>query len=186
MSARASISTTVFSKAYLARVWESRHQLQDYERRGFAQFFYLTVCGHVESVLALVIKRRLNSIRFMLSWEKLGPVEFKDGDQLHLCALKPVVESLVQVVEALKVDADSAPLRKLIELFGRVFPQALKDVVGADLYDDLIALADLRNLFAHGRDLVMEFEDPFGGQGSLERNQLRIPAERLHRAGIIE
>ena len=184
-AARVSISTTTFSKAYLARAWSSRNQLQDYERRGFAQFFYLTICGHVEAILAAVIKRRLSSIRHLTNWNTLVPVELRDDNGLHHCPVTPVVESLVQILKATDVEADSAPLSTLLRLFGRVFPQPLRDVLGSELQKDLMALAALRNLFAHGRDLIMEFDNLTKGQGILEGNPLEKPAQRLHKASII-
>lgn len=48
---KAFISTSLFSKSFLAKAWEARNELLDYEKRGFAQFVYLTICGHIESVL---------------------------------------------------------------------------------------------------------------------------------------
>lgn len=185
MGPRIYISTTVYSKAYLTRMWESRHHLKEYERRGFAQFFYLTICSHVESRLASVIKTRLGSIRSMLDWRKIDPVRFHDNETVHTCPVTPIVESLMRILEAMGKEADTAPLIKLTELFKRTFPQPLQGVLGEELNLDLQALMGLRNLFAHGRDLVMEFEGLSGGAGSLEGNPLQKPAERLHKAGII-
>src|SRR5437867_1633294 len=107
---RTSISTTIYSEAYLTVAWKARGQLQDYERRGFGQFVYLTVCAHLESVIAELIQRRLLSIRHMLNWEAVPPKRYKKEDQLHHCDLKPIVDSLMRILT--KVDKDShVPLK---------------------------------------------------------------------------
>lgn len=185
MTARAWISTTTFSKAYLLVAWKSRDQLKEYERRGFAQFFYLTICGHVEGLLASVIKSRLHSIN-MLRWYPIPPMQVEDGDTVHSCPFDPVVESMERIISTLGDEIDSAPLAKLIELHSKVFPQALSDIVGSDLHQDLLALAYLRNLFAHGRDLFMKFDNAFAGKATLDKNPLQLPAQRLQAAKIIK
>lgn len=189
MTARAWISTTTFSRAYLLVAWKSRDQLKEYERRGFAQFFYLTICGHVEGLLASVIKSRLDSIK-MLRWHPIPPMQIKDGDTVHSCSFDPVVESMERIISTLSDDTESAPLARLIDLHSRVFPQPLSDIVGSDLHQDLNALASLRNLFAHGRDLFMKFDmkfdDPLAGKATLDKNPLQLPAQRLQAAKIIK
>lgn len=64
-------------KAYLAKAWAVRAELTDYERRGFAQFFYLTVCGHLEAVLVAHIKARLFSMS-AFKWHNAPNMKFKD------------------------------------------------------------------------------------------------------------
>jgi hypothetical protein len=90
--------------------------------------------------------------------------------------------------DTLELDVNSAPLCKLIESFNNIFPENLKNLIGADLDSDIRALANLRNLFAHGRNLMMEFEvsDSFTLKGTLDSNQLKLPAERLYKAGLIK
>ncbi|MBD2086540.1 hypothetical protein H6F52_16405 [Coleofasciculus sp. FACHB-542] len=186
MSSRVKISTSIFSKAYLAVAWKSRNELTDYERRGFAQFFYLTICGHIESLLSSIIKVRINSIRYMVRWEAVPPMQFNDGGQIHHCELKPVIDSVLQIVSLVAKDTENAPLNKLFELYSKVFSQSLKEITGKDLYEDLDALASLRNLFAHGRDLFIEFDGPFPDKATLDNNPLQKPAQRLFKAGIIK
>lgn len=67
-----------------------------------------------------------------------------------------------------------------------MFSQSLKEVVGKELHEDLTALASLRNLFAHGRDLFIEFDAPFAEKATLDKNPLQKPAQRLHQVGIIK
>jgi len=52
----------------------------------------------------------------------------------------------------------------------------------------LLALASLQNLFAHGRDFFLDFENPFNvpAYASLDLNPIQRPALRLHAAGIIK
>lgn len=187
---RSSISTNTFSKAFLSKAWEARSELLDYEKRGFAQFFYLTICGHAESLLASIITTRLLFIRTdtAINWGTLPSMQYQNNDVAHECPVEPVIASIKQIANSLKNETDSAPLSKLFALHDRTFPQKLKDIVGAELWADLDALASLRNLFAHGRDLIMDFDvdENFGFKGILDGNALMKPAQRLLKAGIIK
>jgi hypothetical protein len=185
---RTFISTNTFSKAFLSKAWEARNDLLDYEKRGFAQFFYLTICGHAESLLAKIITTRLLFIHTLVHWEELPPMPYENDDVTQTCSLEPVITSIKQIAKSLERETESASLNKLIELHGRTFPQKLKEIVGAKLSADLDALASLRNLFAHGRDLIMDFDidENFDFKGTLDGNILKHPAQRLHEAGIIK
>ena len=185
---RASISTSTFSKSFLAKAWDARKELLDYEKRGFAQFFYLTLCSHIESELAFTITRRLHFISRIVRWEDIPLMKWKNQEIEQECPLDPIIQSLKQITRRLEADVESAPLSKLIELFGRVFPESLRVILGPELFDDMDSLATLRNIFAHGRNLTMEFEgeDWSSLKGTLDGNALKKPAERLYRAGVIK
>ena len=185
MPARLSISTTTYSKAYLAVAWKTRSELQDYERRGFGQFMYLTMCAHMEGVIEALIRNRLHSITHMVKWESLPPMQMKDGKHVQLYDLTPVYESLLNIVGEVKNESRNAPLAKLIQRYNMMFSLPIREVVGKDLYEDLQALAALRNLFAHGREFFLEFEDPFEAHASLDANPVQQATLRLHQAGII-
>lgn len=185
---RASIPTSNYSKSFLAKAWEARNELSDSERRGFAQFLYVTLCGHIESKLAAQIKHRLLLINLAIRWDSLPPMRWINHGVEEECSVAPLVQSIQQIFGRLEEEAETAPLQRLIEIFGRIFPEGLRDVLGADLFEDLDAVAKIRNVFAHGRDLVMEFEgtDEAPMKGTLDRNALKKPAVRLYTAGIIK
>ncbi|SRR6266496_1125074 len=186
MRSRIGISTTVYSKRYLAVAWKNRAALEDYERRGFGQFVYLTICAHLEGVLAELIRKRLQSIRHMVRWEKLPPMNLTVGKQQHACDVKPIYESLFRLLDSLADKSHTAPLNRLMEHYDILFSPALREVVGKNLHEDLTALAQLRNLFAHGREFFLEFDGPFDGHATLDANPIQAPALRLHRVGIIK
>ena len=186
MNLRTSISTSTFSKAYLAPAWEQRAGLEDYERRGFVQFVYLTICGHLEDTLAQTIKKRCHSIKHLLQWDRLPPKEYRNNGVDQKCDQQPVWKSLLGLIGELERETLTAPLGKLIQLYNRCFDNSLKTVVGNDLYADLDAIASLRNLFAHGRNLYFDSDginlaDPI----TLDSNPIQKPALRLHAMGII-
>lgn len=185
---RISISTSRFNKSFLAKAWEARKDLLDYERRGFAQFFYLTLCSHIESELAHTITRRLRFITRIVRWDALPPMKWQNGDTEGVCSLDPIVQSVQHIAKRLEADVETAPLARLVDLFARVFPESLRDVLGPDLYGDMESLSVLRNLFAHGRNLTMELEgeDHSTSKGTLDGNPLKKPAATLRRAGIIK
>ncbi|MBU1426288.1 MAG: hypothetical protein KKH12_13995 [Gammaproteobacteria bacterium] len=189
MAARTSSPTISNSKSFLAKAWEARKELLDKEKRGFAQFFYLTLCGHIESELSKVICLRLFFIRRGVNWEDAPPVIHSDNGTDQECSNGPLAASIRQMAEKLEAEVESAPLLRLIDIFSRVFPENLQDILGSELSKDMLALGAIRNVFAHGRNLIMDFEDGEdlnSFKGTLDRNPLQKPAERLKLAGIIE
>ena len=183
---KASISSSTFGKAFLVKAWEARDELLEYERHGFAQFFYITTCAHIESVLINCIKIRLYSIG-NFKWETEDPCKFDINKKVHLCPFDPIISSIRHIASSLEDSIENAPLSKLIKVYNDVFPETLSSVVGKELKKDLDALAKLRNIFAHGRDIFIEFEneDPSNLKGTLDDNPLQYPAQRLQAAGII-
>ena len=171
------------SHAFLSRMWLDRNSLSAVERKGFVQFFYLTLCGHTESVIAEVIRTRISDARVAIRPDTVPPLKFKSGERLELVSSAPLVESVLQIALALSREAQSAPLSKLIELVSKVFPGKLRDAIGAATYDDLNALAALRNLFAHCRDIIVEFEIITGG--ITDWGALEVPIKVLKSAKIV-
>ena len=176
----------MFSKAYLRVAWESRASLTEYERRGFAQFFYVVLCGHIECLLSQRIKNRVESLRYFTRLRNLPPEKVRIGEIDHSYPVDGLVDSLNLVLSAVSNEAENAPIAKLTEIYGRVFPIKLSDTIGKDLKADLDSLAGLRNLFAHGRDIFMEFDGPMMERGTLDGNPLKQPAQRLHEVGLIK
>ena len=186
MTIRSSISTSTFSKAYLSSAWERRADLEDYERRGFVQFVYLTICGHLEDVIAQTINKRCHSIRHMLLWDQLPPKQYKNNGTEQQCGQTPVWKSLLNLINDLERETLTAPLGKLTQLYNRCFDNSLKTVVGDEPYADLDAIASLRNLFAHGRNLYFDSSgNSLADSITFDSNPIQKPALRLHAAGII-
>lgn len=181
------VSTNTFGKAYLVNAWEARGELLEYERRGFAQFFYLTISGHIESVIMSCIKARLKMI-ISINWSEAGEYEFELNNKVQTYSIKPIIASIKKMANSMLREVESAPLSKLLQLYNEIFPDNIGSVIGNEHKKDLDALACLRNLFAHGRDLFIEFEEKFPDdlKGTLDGNPLKYPAQRLHSAGIIK
>ncbi len=116
MKRRFEISTNIYSKDYLAKAWHSRKDLADYERRGFAQFFYLTICGHVESLISTICKLRIDNVVNITRKLKLAPTSFNDNGNLISCSVDPILDSLKRFLPTLKEEAELAPLEKLKEI----------------------------------------------------------------------
>jgi hypothetical protein len=190
MASKTWISTNTYSKAYLLAAWNSRDKLQNYERRGFAQFFYITLCGNIESILVYIISRRLESIIQIIRKGRIPALRFQHNDEILDYSVDPIIDSTQQLASRLNDEIETSALSNLIKIYNNVFSQNLADVIGSDLNKDLVALQDLRNLFAHGRDIFMKFdtspEAPLDGKGTLDRNPLQHPAERLKSADIIK
>lgn len=189
MSGRFFAPTTGFNKSYIGTLWNARHELSDSEKRGFAQFFYLTISGHIESFLSKVISARLDSI-MQLPFRSLSPQQGSiDGRQIS-CSTDPITASLQSIILVYRAEVESAPLSRLMEVYRSTFQRKLAEVVGQDLAGDIEALSALRNIFAHGRDLYLEFDrhvsnSAFTENVTLDKNPLQKPINRLQTAGII-
>ncbi len=184
--ARATRPTTIDNSAFISKAWMERKTLQDAELRGFVHFFYLAICGHIESLLAFKITKRLESIeRLHLGKAPIQEIHF--NGKTHHCSLEPIINSAKGIAAGLIKDAETAPISKLINLHDRIFTETLVEIIGIELKSDLDALTSLRNLFAHARDIVMDFDD-MGPPllGNLEGNPLLKPAERLYKAKVIK
>lgn len=181
-----SISSTVYNKAFLSTIWSNRDKLTDYERYGFAQFVYLTFAGHLESFLSKVIENRLFLILHQIESTQFGPVKFRSNDEESICSTTPLVHSLSSLLDSYVTKVKKSQLSKLREQFSEVFGVKLKNIIGPELHQDLDALGDLRNEFAHGRRIFVEFEGFPEGDGTLEGNPLLRPAKRLIHAGILK
>lgn len=183
---RVAISTSVFNKAYLKRAWAERGALSDYERRGFAQFFYITISGHLESVIAEVIKARLRSISTLLPWNQPGQTEYTKDGVRYLCPLESLVASLFALLRSSEEIAEQASFEQLRKSYSQIYARSLADAIGPELDQDINALFRLRNIFAHSRQLYVDLEGFPGDTMTLESNPFLFPAQRLQRAGIIE
>jgi len=168
-------------------MWQAREDLHPIERRGFACFFYVTVCGHLEAVIADVIKSRLKFVEHAIGWDSLPPMLCTTSAGTEDVPIDPISATVRTMAAALEAEVDTAPLSRLSQLYERVFPKSISDVLGPGLEADVKALGALRNLFAHGRDLTMEFAPASDTvfEGTLDRNALKSAAQRLHQAGVI-
>lgn len=194
MTARSSISTSHSNTAYIARAWDTHKELEETEKRGFYQFFYLTICGHIESILSSAINARLFSIKSLMPWDNIPPINYMENDIPCLWDQKIVVESLFKLISVIENETENAPLNKLIELYNRIFEKKLSQLIGKELNEDLIAVASLRNLFGHGRNLFLEFKmnnvdgytSTIDGELTLDSNPLQKAFNRLSCAKIIK
>jgi hypothetical protein len=178
--------TGTFSKAYLERAWDQRADLTDIERKGFAQFFYISLCGHIEAVICAVIKARLSSME-IFQFNPVNDQTFTLDGVSQVCSFEPVSNSIWHLSNQISAEAETAALGKLLEVYNKVFPKKLSDTVGPELHKDINALVALRNIFGHGRSISIEIELKDGEvhNATLDGSVLKMPAQRLHEAGVI-
>jgi hypothetical protein len=86
----------------------------------------------------------------------------------------------------------NAPIQKLQEIYNSIYPIAFKGVIGPELHKDIEALAKVRNHFAHGRQLIVEFtsKSPYLPtdydklEADVTRSTLHPAYERLRASGM--
>jgi hypothetical protein len=191
MKPYSAVPTALYSSAFLAKAWEGRSQLNEFERRGFAQFFYATICGHLENVFAAHITARIRVALIVIKWDSFAPATLNDSGMIKQCSLQPVTDSIKSVLSHLLDELEVATLDKLTKLYATVFAKPLTDAIGLELHQDLKALAAIRNLFVHGRDFYLEFKDlgpvvPMKFELTLDSHPLQHAADQLYKASIIK
>ena len=187
-------SSTDSSTAYLEAVWNGRLNLRDHERLGFAQFFYVFLNTHVESQLFALIDFRLESIREFAQTAShdlaYRLAHTKKGDSAHFKSIEadshPAFYSLHKIIDEKYKCLKNAPIVRLMEMYDSIFPLPLKVIIGEELKRDLTAVTSMRNVFAHGRRISIDFEGPMGnGKAHLDSATLKEAAKRLQKANLL-
>lgn len=187
-------SSSRCGKIFLYKMWKNRHDLSEDERKGFAQYFYITMSGHVESLLVTIIKTRLTTIE--CEFEKLRynqiPIIKNINREEKKFPMDPVLSSVISIASSLKNRVETVPLSDLLKIYDEVFSKGeLKSVVGGNVKRGLLAISQLRNVFAHGRDILMYFDsdnpnncDDFSAK--LDKCSLGEPIKYLQKEKIFD
>ena len=184
-------STVSCSNSLLAKMWEDRAKLV-HERFGFAQYFYTTLCSHLESELTLHLEQRISDCGMFVT-NAAVLVKRSDtpkGREENKAMVDSVRLSLASILDKVSNKLERASLFDLVQLYGQVFGRNFDDLVGGEVAQDIRALGNIRNLFAHGRDFFFQFRGATpSGQApaniALESHSLEVAAGRLRRAGIL-
>ncbi len=163
---RLGISTLVYSKAFISKAWAVRASMEEYERRGFFQFLYVTACGHAESILCNYLKAVLFLPLLTIRSATQFPVRVHTVDGIeHVISTEPEHRALQRVLQSTIDDIDRAPLARLEKLHETIVGKTIHDIIGSNRYDDLRGLVSVRNLLAHGRELYVNIN--FSDQADL-------------------
>lgn len=144
----------------------------------------MTICGHIEAVISTRIKSRLKSIEIFIQKSTVDPARFQTKDELETIPIDALVDSIQSINTSLQREVRSAPLSKLVDIFRTVFPSNLQAALGPLNYSALFALADLRNAFAHSREIIFNVE--LGGEKTLEGSALEKPIKLLRQVNIAQ
>lgn len=179
--------TGMHAKAYLANAWKDRNSLSKSEMRGLSQLLYIVAFSHLENTLSRIVRARITTIKHYIVTEKAGLLKhIKDG-KTHEYSLQPALDSFTQLISIIEKECENAPLNTVTNYFSKLFPIGISKYIGSNLNHDLEAIKDLRNLFAHGKDIVIYFDDPIDNiaHAHPEDTQIYKPLSRLKAAGLI-
>lgn len=174
--------TSQYSKELLRVLWKSRGKLTREARRGLVQFAYQTMCAHLEEVLVQLIANRLKYIVFCC-WDDRHP-SFRSSinGKKREDRPGPVFDAIVRLAQDEVRRTASRTLNDLLEKFDILFPRKSSVVLGG-LKGDLLALREMRNVLAHGRNVIVHFGK---GVSSPERDSFESMAARLKAAKILK
>lgn len=144
---------TAFTDSFLEWAWSHRDDLNKNELSGL----HATVIIFANSTLEAIVLRTLQSALHFTDSElnnyyanrttKRNSIEF---------SLQTEFLMLQRLKNNLEDSLDSAAFGKLNPLNKQILGMSLKDIVGPKLWEDWRALAELRNILAHGRAISFE------------------------------
>ena len=163
------------------------------ERRGFLHFLYINACGHVEAVISKALTARVETLDHNFKWGDfpLRPQEYNPSPSATEREL--LRETLLRILCKLMEAIDLAPFGALNTIHKQVFGCSVMDVLGSELYNDILGLVALRNLFAHGREFWLHYSanepQTMGDLAldiSFDGHPLKAAANALQRRGLID
>jgi len=178
--------STAAGRAFLQFTWNRRTEMGEEEAQGFSQFFYISIMGHVEALIAEVIYLRLVGVgEFLFDTRQVTGVHSSNGDMTTV-NYDPVRRSISRIIAELSRDtSDKFPFESLVSTYAKIFGRKVKAVVGEQVLQDIGALAKLRNVFTHGREIRFSFRQGDVPATDWDDSQLAMPAARLRLAGIL-
>lgn len=187
MAGRLTISTVVYSKAFISKIWTNRAEFEKYERRGFFQFLYVTACGHMESIISDYLKSVLQYP--LMSIKVMPDVGFPCRDIVRndirsSVSMEYEQQAVERILEKTMGDIDKAPFDKLESFHRTIAGCSIRDIVGVELYDHIKGLVSVRNLLAHGRQLYIEMDESFCADVGFEQHPLENAIKSLRQVGL--
>jgi hypothetical protein len=187
MPGRIGISSIVYSKAFITKAWADRSLMQEYERRGFFQFLYITACGHAESIICDFLKSVLFlSIYHIERTSKFPDRKFIDNGTEFILSTEPQKRVVERLLRKTVEDLEKASLAGVESLHRTVIGASVRETIGPDLHDKLKGLVSVRNVLAHGRLLYVDIDDSNIADASFEQHPFENAIKSLRHANIFK
>ena len=157
--------------------------MEDYERKGLISQVYLALCAYVEAHLSHVIRVRLRAITDMLDLDKVPTIKCTINEALVEIDRVPLLETLRELISHQVTEMSSAQLVPLLKAYERTFHQSCEAAFGKDCKEAIDALAQIRNVIAHGRVLSIST----GSNGvNLDKNPIHPALKYLQRKKAVK
>jgi hypothetical protein len=170
-------------------LWAIRSTLNAVQRRGFGNFFYVALLGHLESLLSTYLRARIIAAKALVPWAELPDQKpMTENGVKRFYPTAPLRKSLESMILGYESDLEFATINKLIELYRRVIGTPLSEAIGENTQKHVTALSNLRNVFAHGRSFILELPFPVSGTATatLQSTSLQFPVQLLIDAGLVD
>ena len=121
MPGKLGISSIVYAKAFIARSWVNRTSMEEYERRGFFNFLYITACGHAETIIADYLK----SVLFIPTFDIMKTTDFAkrkviDNGSESLVSTEPEQRAVQRILERTTAELERTPMDRIESLHATI------------------------------------------------------------------
>jgi hypothetical protein len=185
MPGRLGISSIVYANAFIDKAWVQRTSMEDYERRGFFHFLYVTASGHAESIICDYLKSVLFLAKFPIDTTKAFQMRksIVNGVE-HLLSTEFEQRAIGRLLDRTNEELERASFERIESLHKTITGDSIRDVVGEELHDRFKGLVSVRNVVAHGRLLYVNFDESHQADPSFEQHPLEHAMKNLKRSKL--
>jgi hypothetical protein len=159
--------------------------MEDYERRGFFHFLYVTASGHAESIICDYLKSVLLLAKLPIHTGKAFQTRklMVNGVE-HLLSTEFEQRAIERLLDRTNDELERASFERIQSLHKTITGDSIQDIVGEELHDRFKGLLSVRNVVAHGRQLYVNFDDSLQADPSFEEHPLEHAMKNLKRSKL--
>lgn len=168
-------------------LWDARDGLTKVQRRGFGNLFYVALLGHIESLLSIYLRARIHAAASLIPWTELPAEKAMTENRVkRFYPTEPLKKSLESMILAYESEIENATIKKLLELYKIIIGVPIAEAISAQTQKHIMALSNLRNVFAHGRSFILDLPNSGSGTATLQSTPLQLPVQLLIEAGLVD
>ena len=154
------VSTVNCMMQYIHNHWkptEEQNRLQDI---GYAGLFYITLASYLEHTIRSIIIIRIDMyLNIQMQNQTFGIFDCSvDGTCIPNVDFRPYNDIKIPLSRELQKKVEQMNRINLFNIYDKLFSIKVTDILGCELIDTWTALGTIRNTYAHGADMVTEYD----------------------------